>query len=195
MCWQCWSFSFSNADEHWILIISLTNILTKCKSSHSKDLGLYLIIKITELETTFHFQFWTFCYTWVLSPKIAIPQSIYLIHLVVRVVEGLKITRKLFTFLNRIWNYFLPSLQQLKHLHKLVKLLRERLVCPGNASFSKLSCKESRCLTSWNSGDSGEITSGRNWNKLMETFWFLSFSVFILSMLFPLYADESVQHS
>lgn len=94
----------------------------------------------------------------------------HLIHLVVQIVEGLKITRKLFTFLNRIWNDFLASLQQLKHLHKLVKLLRERIVCPGNAFFSKLSCKESKCLTSWNLGDSGDIASGRNLNKLMESF-------------------------
>ena len=105
-----------------------------------------------------------------MSPKIAIPQSIHLIHLVVQIVEGLKITGKLFTFLNRIRNDFLASLQQLKHLHKLVKPLRERIVCPGNASFSKLSCKEGRCLTSWDLGDSGEIASGRNLNKLMESF-------------------------
>lgn len=105
-----------------------------------------------------------------MSPKIAISQSIHLIHRIVQILEGLKIKGKLFTFLNRIWNYFLASLQQLKHLHKLVKLLRERIVCPGNASFSKLSCKESRYLPSRNLGDSGEIASGRNLNKLMESF-------------------------
>lgn len=67
--------------------------------------------------------------------QIAISQSVHVIHLVVQIVKGLKMTRTLFTFLNRIRNDFLASLQQLKHLHKLVKLLRERIVCPGNASL------------------------------------------------------------
>lgn len=53
--------------EQWVLIISLTNILSKYKPSHLKDLGLHLVIKITELETTLHSQFWTFCYMWVMS--------------------------------------------------------------------------------------------------------------------------------
>lgn len=83
----------------------------------------------------------------------------------VQSAEGLRLTWTLFTFLNRIWSDFLASLQQLKHLHKLAKLLRERVVCPGNAAFSVLCCEESRCLTSWNLGISGEIAFGRNLNK------------------------------
>lgn len=106
--------------------------------------------------------------------------SVRLFCLAVRIVEGLKNNEKI-----------LASFQQLKHLHKLVKLLRERIVCPGNASFSKLSCKESRCLTSCNLGDSGEIASAEHLSKLMESFCFLAFSVFILSKLFPLGADGS----
>lgn len=180
-------------NEFWSSV-SLTFLLNTNQVIQRTGICIWLLTSLN-WKLLFTPSFEPFANMCVMSPKIAISQSIHLIHQIVQILEGLKIKGKLFTFLNRIWNYFLASLQQLKHLHKLVKLLRKRIVCPGNASFSKLSCKESRYLTSRNLGDSGEIASGRNLNKLMESFWFLSFSVFILSKLFPLYTDGSVQHS
>lgn len=41
----------------------------------------------------------------------------------------------------------------------------------------------------------GEIASGRNLNKLIESFCSPSFSVFILDKLFPLCEDGSVQYA
>lgn len=57
MYWHFLPFKFLNVAEQSILITGLTNILIKYKLSYSKDLGLHLIIKITELEISFHLQF------------------------------------------------------------------------------------------------------------------------------------------
>lgn len=57
MYWHFLPFKFLNVAEQSILITGLTNILIKYKLSYSKDLGLHLIITITELEISFHLQF------------------------------------------------------------------------------------------------------------------------------------------